>query len=106
MAAKLFEAQRYLRFNPLLEQPNRQAKPLAMMQQPPSLPVNPKVGLAKFSGKKKANAGTHVGQFETRWQASGYGIHPDDVKNEHFLATLQGKAVNWFTQYGLAHFQD
>ena len=69
-------------------------------------PTNPKVGLAKFSGSKKANADSHVGQFETRWQASGYGIHLDDVKKEHFASTLQGKAVSWFTQYGLNHFAD
>ena len=67
---------------------------------------NPKVGPAKFSGSKKANPDSHVGQFETMWQASGFGVHPDDVKKEHFAATLEGKAINWFTQYGSAHFAD
>ena len=76
------------------------------MQNPLAAPINPKVGPAKFNGSKKANADSHVGQFETRWQASGYAVHPDDVKKEHFAATLEGKVVSWFTQYGLAHFAD
>ena len=47
-----------------------------------------------------------MGQFETKWQASGYGVHPNDVKKEHFAATLQGKVVIWFAWYGFTHFLD
>ena len=86
LATNLIYVKRALQFNLLPQKPVRQIKPPVAMNIPP--PANPKVGSAKFSGSKKANADSNVGQFETRWQASGYGIHPDDVKKEHFASTL------------------
>ena len=86
LATNLINVKRALQFNPLPQKPLKQIKPQVIMNIPP--PANPKLGSAKFSGSKKANADSHVGQFETRWQASGYGIHPHDVKKEHFASTL------------------
>ena len=83
---------------------NQPFPPPAVMAQP--VP-NPRVGAAKFSGKPKEDADSHVGQFETRWMASGYNvIHNDVTKKEHFAATLQGKAMAWFMQYGIAILQN
>ena len=43
--------------------------------------------------------------LRTKWEASGLdGVYGDDVKKQQFAATLEGKTMNWFTQYGAAHF--
>ena len=39
--------------------------------------------------------------------ASGFeGMYGDLVKKQQFAATLQGKAMNWLSQYGVNHFID
>ena len=60
---------------------------------------------AKFRGKPKEDPDCHVAQFQTRWEASGYDtLYAGDVKKRQFAATLEGPAMDWFSQYGLAHF--
>lgn len=54
LAAKLIHVKRDLKFNPLPNKPIKHIKLRSAMNNPP--PVNPMVGLAKFSGSKKANA--------------------------------------------------
>ncbi len=110
---QLFITRRQLNFTPpqesrsLIFDPLKRVLPIqATMQQPAPL-LNPKVVAAKFSGKKTQDADSHVGQFETRWSASGFdGLYNDNIKKEHFAATLQSKAMEWFMQYGIAAFAD
>ena len=56
--------------------------------------------------KLKEDLEGHIGLFETRWQASRLkAIQGDLVKKEQLTTmTFVDKAMNWFTQYGLAHF--
>ena len=79
-----------------------------MAQPNPPNPANLKVKFATFKGKsKKADPDAHVSQFGTKWEASGLGaLYGDDVKKQQFAATLEGKAMNWYTHYGAAHFPD
>ena len=38
-------------------------------------------------------------------EASGYDtLYGGDVKKRQFAATLEGPPMDWFSQYGLAHF--
>ena len=77
------------------------------MANPPN-PANLKVKFATFKGKsKKDDPDAHVAQFGTKWEASGLaGLYGEDVKKQQFAATLEGKAMNWYQQYGAAHFPD
>jgi len=77
------------------------------MAQPPN-PANLKVKFASFKGKsKKDDPNGHVAQFNTKWVASGLdALYGDDVKKQQFAATLEGKAMNWYSQYGTAYFVD
>ena len=55
--------------------------------------------------KSKEDPGVHIAQIETRWLASGFdGLYGDLVKKQQFATTLEGKAMNWLSQYGLNHF--
>ena len=65
------------------------------------LPSNPKVGPTNLCGLSKEQANNHVGQFEMRCQASGFGGLGDDVKKEHIVVTLEKKAMVGFSQYGM-----
>ena len=69
--------------------------------------ANPKVKFAQFRGKDKEDPDEHVAQFDTKWEASGFDVlYQDDVKKQQFAASLERKAMNWYKQYGAAHFAD
>ena len=114
LAATPARSKRSLHFDPLGVSTNQQAgrppiQPIPHIQ-PPRLPMaqpapNPRVKAAKFRGRSKEDVDCHVAQFETKWQASGYqALHNDQTKLQQFAATLEGKAMSWFSQYGVAHF--
>ena len=104
-------ARKQLVFNPLLGSPKPKLpkghKQLAIMQNPPPPPPpqNPQVKAAKFKGKSKEDPDCHVGQFDTRWHASGYhNLYGDVVKLQQFAATLEGAAMTWYSQFAVGHF--
>ena len=109
------QARRRLQFNPLnIRQniqtrmnPNNPANPLQIHVLPPQPLANPKVKAAKFRGKSKEDPDCHVAQFQTKWEASGYaGMYGDAVKKSQFAASLEGKAMTWYSQFGRGHFAD
>lgn len=54
---------------------------------------NSKIRAARFMGKPKENLDSYIGQFETRWQESGFErMYGDDIKKEQ-LAFVD-KATN------------
>ena len=77
-----------------------------LFQNPPMANIaNPKVKFAQLQGKRKEDPDAHVAQFDTKWEASGFDvIYNDDVKKQQFVASLEGKAMNWYKQYGATHF--
>ena len=109
-------ARRRLQFNPLnirqntqirMMNPNPPANPQQIPNPPPQPLANPKVRAAKFRGKSKEDPDCHVAQFQTKWEASGYaGMYGDDVRKSQFAASLEGKAMTWYSQFGRGHFAD
>ena len=69
--------------------------------------ANLKVKFSQFKGRDKEDPDAHVAQFDTKWEASGFDVlYNDDVKKQQFAASLERKAMNWYKQYGAAHFAD
>ena len=114
LTGQVAQSGRRLQFNPLLAPTRQRGRRPPTPPTPPTPPIiqpmaqvieNPRVKAAKFKGKAKEDADCHVAQFETKWQANGYAaIHNDQTKLEQFAATLEAKAMSWFSQYGVAHF--
>ena len=96
---------RRLHYQPRLNPRLRPGRGAAMNPQNPPL-QNPKVRSIKYKGKPKEDPDCHVAQFQTRWEASGYDtLYAGDVKKRQFAATLEGPTMDWFSQYGLAHYR-
>ena len=69
--------------------------------------ANLRVKFGSFSRKSKEDPDCHIDQFETRWQARGFaGVYEAQEKMCHFEATLEGKAMQWFSNYVPRHFRD
>ena len=57
-----------------------------------------RVKFRTFSGKSKEDPDCHVSQYETRWQARGFaGVYDAQAMMRQFEATLDGKAMQWFS---------
>ena len=66
-----------------------------------------RVKFRTFSGKSKEDPDCHVAQFETRWQARGFaGVYDAQAKMRQFEATLEGKAMQWFSNFSANRFAD
>ena len=96
-------AQRRLQFSPLV--------PLTVLPNPQRMAIAPnritnlKVKFQTFTGSKKEDPDCHVSQFETKWLAGGYDlVYGDPEKLQQFQATLEGKAIEWFSGYPLNAF--
>ncbi|MCO5600240.1 hypothetical protein L7F22_054350 [Adiantum nelumboides] len=102
------QPRRRLQFNPLPSRPNnRRVPPNRPLNMAAAARADLRVKFGSFSGKSKEDPDCHVAQFETRWQARGFaGVYDAQAKMRQFEATFEGKAVQWFSNFDVAHFSD
>ncbi|MCO5613387.1 hypothetical protein L7F22_067663 [Adiantum nelumboides] len=100
------QPRRRLQFNPLPSRPNnRRVPPNRPLNMAAAARADLRIKFGSFSGKSKEDPDCHVAQFETRWQARGFaGVYDAQAKMRQFEATFEGKAVQWFSNFDVAHF--